>query len=299
MLHTTPLSAALAHATPSPLDECAADYALIRRAIALFSSEWRDQPSVEALADALSLTPTQLHNLFRRWCGLTPKAFLQALTLDHARALLKGQASLLDTAYELGLSGPGRLHDLFIQHEAMTPGDYKKGGEGLTLTYGYAPSPFGTAILVVTPHGLAGLGFCDAGGEDEALVDMRARWPRAAFLRDDAAVAPYALRVFDPARWAGETPLKVVLIGTDFEVRVWEALLTIPFGGATTYSTLADEIGKPKAARAVGAAVGKNPISFVVPCHRVLGANGSLTGYHWGLTRKQAMLGWEAGKRAG
>jgi len=299
MLHTNPLTKALNAAIPSPLDESAQDYALIRKAIALFSAEWRGQPSVEVLADALSITPTQLHNLFRRWCGLTPKAFLQALTLDHARTLLKGQASLLDAAYDLGMSGPGRLHDLFIQHEAMTPGDYKKGGEGLTLRYGHAPSPFGAAVLVVSPHGLAGLGFFEHGNEAEALADMRSRWPKAEFKRDDAAVLPYALRVFDPTRWAGETPLKIVLIGTDFEVRVWETLLTIPFGGATTYSTLAERIGKPKAARAVGAAVGKNPISFVVPCHRVLGANGSLTGYHWGLTRKQAMLGWEAGKCSG
>jgi len=150
--------------------------------------------------------------------------------------------------------------------------------------------------VLATDRGLAGLGFCDAGGEPSALADMTSRWPRATFREDPAATKPFAERIFDPAAWAGDQPLRVVLIGTDFEVRVWETLLRIPMGKATTYSTIASHIGKPSAARAVGAAVGKNPISFVVPCHRVLGRSGALTGYHWGLTRKQAMLGWEAGK---
>jgi AraC family transcriptional regulator of adaptative response/methylated-DNA-[protein]-cysteine methyltransferase len=205
---------------------------------------------------------------------------------------------VLDTAYELGLSGPARLHDLFVTHEAMTPGDYKTGGAGLTLRFGFHPSPVGEAIVVATDRGLAGLGFVDEGDRAAALEDMRRRWPRAEYVEDAAATAPLAHRIFDPSRWQPDQPLRIVLIGTDFEVRVWKTLLRIPLGRATTYSAIADRIGKPSACRAVGAAVGKNPISFVVPCHRVLGRSGALTGYHWGLTRKQAILGWEAGALA-
>ena len=239
--------------------------------------------------------PTDLHHLFRRWCGLTPKAFLQALTLDSARELLRASASVLDTSYEVGLSGPGRLHDLFVTHEAMSPGEWKAGGEGLTITYGFHPCPFGMALVMMTPRGLAGLALADPGEERASLDDMRRRWPRAKYVEDYAATAATARRIFDQAMWKPDQPLRVVLIGTDFEIRVWERLLSIPMGKLTTYSDLARRAGVPKAARAVGAAVGKNPISFVVPCHRVVGKNGDITGYHWGISRKRAMLGWEAG----
>jgi AraC family transcriptional regulator of adaptative response/methylated-DNA-[protein]-cysteine methyltransferase len=205
---------------------------------------------------------------------------------------------VLDATYEVGLSGPGRLHDLFVTHEAMSPGEWKSGGEGLDLRYGFHPSPFGTALVILSPRGLAGLALADAGKERAALADMRRRWPKAAYVEDSAATAPVAARIFDPARWRPEEPLRVVLIGTDFEVRVWETLLKIPMGRFSTYSDVARHIDAPKAARAVGAAVGKNPVCFVVPCHRVIGKDGALTGYHWGLTRKRAMLGWEAGQVA-
>jgi AraC family transcriptional regulator of adaptative response/methylated-DNA-[protein]-cysteine methyltransferase len=233
--------------------------------------------------------------LFRRWAGLTPKAFLQAITLDAARNLLRASTSVLDAAYEVGLSGPGRLHDLFVTHEAMSPGEWKSGGQGLTVRYGFHPSPFGIALVMASERGLAGLAFADAGEEKAALADMRQRWPNASYVEDSAGTAALARRIFDPKRWRAEEPLRVVLIGTDWEVRVWETLLKIPMGRLTSYSSIASELCAPKAARAVGAAVGKNPISFVVPCHRVVGSRGALTGYHWGLTRKHAMLGWEAG----
>jgi AraC family transcriptional regulator of adaptative response/methylated-DNA-[protein]-cysteine methyltransferase len=203
---------------------------------------------------------------------------------------------VLDAAYEVGLSGPGRLHDLFVTHEAMSPGEWKAGGDGLTLAYGFHPSPFGTALVIATERGLAGLAFADPGEETAVLDDMRRRWPRAHMRSDAERTAPLARRIFDPKLWQRDRPLRVVMIGTDFEVRVWETLLKIPMGRAATYSGIAANLRSPKAARAVGAAVGKNPISFVVPCHRVIGKNGDLTGYHWGLTRKCAMLGWEAGK---
>ena len=282
----------------APLSTAAADYDIVRRAIAHIRGHWRAQPEIDTIAEAAGVSATDLHHLFRRWCGLTPKAFLQALTLNSARDLLRSSASVLETSYEVGLSGPGRLHDLFVTHEAMSPGEWKAGGEGLTIEYGFPPCPFGMALVMITPRGLAGLALADAGKERSALNDMRRRWPRAKYVEDFAATAATARRIFDQALWRPDQPLRVVLIGTDFEVRVWEKLLTIPMGGLTTYSDLAAKTGSPKAARAVGAAVGKNPICFVVPCHRVIGKNGDLTGYHWGITRKRAMLGWEAGMAA-
>lgn len=282
----------------APLSTAAADYDIVRRAIAHIKGNWRSQPEIEQIAEAAGVTPTELHHLFRRWAGLTPKAFLQALTLDSARNLLRDSASVLDASYEVGLSGPGRLHDLFVTHEAMSPGEWKSGGEGLTISYGFHPSVFGTALVMATDRGLCGLAFCDHGEERASLDDMRRRWPAAKCVEDSARTAPLCARIFDRNRWRADQPLRVVLIGTDFEVRVWETLLRIPMGKATTYSDIAGNIGNPKASRAVGTAVGKNPISFVVPCHRVIGKSGELTGYHWGLTRKRAMLGWEAGKVA-
>jgi AraC family transcriptional regulator of adaptative response/methylated-DNA-[protein]-cysteine methyltransferase len=293
-------------------DEAGGDYAVVQAIVRMISENWRDQPGVEEIAAAVGLTVSETHRLFRRWCGLTPKDFLSAVTLDRARRLLPAEPSLLDASFALGLSGPGRLHDLFVTHEAMSPGEWKAGGAGLDLAYGFHPSPFGETILVATRRGLAGLGWVDektapggagdegkpAGRREGALADMRRRWPGANFRRDDAATARLARRIFDPAEWVSDQPLRVVMIGTDFEIRVWEGLLSIPLGRMTTYGDLASRIGRPGAARAVGAAVGRNPISFVVPCHRVIGKSGQLTGYHWGLTRKRAMLGWEAGQLA-
>ena len=282
----------------TPLSAAAADYEIVRTAIGHIRGHWREQPEIEDIAEAASVTPTDLHHLFRRWAGLTPKAFLQALTLDGARQLLRDSASVLDASYEVGLSGPGRLHDLFVTHEAMSPGEWKSGGEGLTMYFGFHPSLFGKALIVATDRGLAGLAFADPGKERATLADMRRRWPKANCVEDNARTGPIAQRVFNSRQWRQEQPLRVVLIGTDWEVRVWEALLQIPMGRLTTYSGLAGKVSTPAAARAVGAAVGKNPIAFVVPCHRVIGKAGALTGYHWGITRKRAMLGWEAGQVA-
>ena len=283
-------------AKPAAQTAALRDYDSVRRAIAFISEHWRTQPTIEAMADAAGVTSDELHHLFRRWAGLTPKAFMQALTLDHAKGLLRNSASVLDAALDSGLSGPGRLHDLFVTHEAMSPGEWKNGGTGMRLAFGFHPSPFGTAIVIASGRGLAGLAFADAGEELTALADMKRRWPNAAYVEDYAGTAALAQRVFDINLWRPDQPLRVVLIGTDFEVRVWETLLKIPLGKATTYSSIAANVNSPKASRAVGAAVGKNPVSFVVPCHRVIGKSGALTGYHWGITRKQAMLGWEAGQ---
>jgi AraC family transcriptional regulator of adaptative response/methylated-DNA-[protein]-cysteine methyltransferase len=278
-----------------PLHIASADYEVVRRAVEFVNRNFRDQPEVELIARAAGVTPRTLTDLFRRWCGLTPKDFLQAVTLDAARRVLSESDNVLDAAYELGLSGPGRLHDLFVVHESLSPGEWKTGAAGLVIRWGFHPSPFGTALAMVSPRGLCGLAFADEGEEDVALADMRKRWPNALYVEDPIATGPYAARIFDTTTWRPDDPLRIVFIGTDFEVRVWETLMRIPMGKATTYSDIAGHVCSPKAARAVGAAVGKNPMSFVVPCHRVLGKNGDLTGYHWGLTRKRAILGWEAG----
>ncbi len=272
------------------------DYEIVRQVIERISEDYRAQPSLEELAAGVGETPTGLQKLFTRWAGLSPKGFLQAVTLDHAQKLLREGAPLLETALDVGMSGPGRLHDLFVTHHAMSPGAYKSRGAGLEIRYGYHISPFGIALVMVTDRGLAGLAFCDPGEEAASFADMSGRWPNADYVEDMAATAPFAARIFDPARWRESEPLKVVMIGTDFQVRVWQALLDIPMGTARAYSDIAREIGAPKASRAVGAAIGANPMSFVVPCHRAVGKSGALTGYHWGLTRKRAILGWEAGQ---
>ncbi|MHC5655639.1 methylated-DNA--[protein]-cysteine S-methyltransferase [Stappia sp.] len=276
-------------------EQACRDYEIVRRTLRAITESWRSQPGLDVLAREAGVQPIQLQRVFSRWAGITPKQFLQAITLDHARDLLRRSATVLETTYELGLSGPARLHDLFVTHEAMTPGVYRARGEGVTIRWGFHPSPFGKALVMATENGLAGLAFADPGEERAALDDMMERWPKATYVEDMAVTVPLARRIFNPGAWTPETPLRVVLIGTDFEIRVWETLLGIPLGRATTYSAVAEKLGKPKAARAVGRAVGRNPISFVVPCHRVLGSSGDLCGYHWGLTRKRAILGWEAG----
>ncbi|MHA1523838.1 MAG: methylated-DNA--[protein]-cysteine S-methyltransferase [Alphaproteobacteria bacterium] len=275
------------------------DYARVRRAISFITDHWRQQPDLEEIASDAGLSAAHFQRLFTRWAGISPKEFVQAITLDHARDLLHGSASILDASLEVGLSGPGRLHDLFVDHEAMTPGDYKRRGEGLEIVWGYHSSPFGNALIMATERGVAGLAFADDEEQESAILeDMMRRWPAATYTHEPERTARYATRIFTPELWRKSSPLKIVLIGTDFEVRVWDALLKLPMGQAITYSDLANHVCTRAAARAVGSAVGRNPISFVVPCHRVLRKDGGLGGYHWGVTRKQAIIGWEAGRLA-
>lgn len=272
------------------------DYDAIQAAIRYLSENGPDVLDLPGFARALGRSERQLTDLFRRWCGLSPKSFAQAVALDHAKRLLRAQQSVLDTTYEVGLSSTSRLHDLFVTYEAMPPGLFRSGGAGLDMDWGVAPSPFGLAVATATDYGISGLGFADEDTSvEQAFADLAHRWPNARFTRNDGRLAPMITEAFDPAHWSPERPVRVVLIGTDFEVKVWETLLKIPVGQATTYQKVARDIGRPSASRAVGAAVGKNPISFVVPCHRVVGASGALTGYHWGVPRKRAILGWEAG----
>lgn len=273
------------------------DYDRVRIGIEFLTTHWRDHPDLGVLAGEMGLSPGHCQKLFKRWCGLSPKEFVQVIAIDHAREMLLGSATLLDTAHDVGLSGAGRLHDLFVTHEAMTPGDYKRRGDGLTIRYGFHPSPFGLVLVMCTERGMCGLAFCDDETERQAaLADMTRRWPAATYVEDEAATSALSAQVFQPEKWHKERPIKLVLIGSDFELDVWRALLKIPAGKSVTYSDIADYIGRTGASRAVGSAVGRNPISFVVPCHRAMRKDGSLGGYHWGITRKQAIIGWEKGR---
>jgi AraC family transcriptional regulator, regulatory protein of adaptative response / methylated-DNA-[protein]-cysteine methyltransferase len=281
MLDTTSISQALAN------------YAVVKRAIAFVSSRPRERPSIDGVAENVGLTPMRLEQVLERWAGLTTTAFLQAVSVEHVRELLRNSAATLEEIDPVGLSGPARPRDVFTTYEALTPGDRRR--ENLVLRYGFHPSPFGEAVVVMGLEGLAGLGFVDDDGK-AALGDMRRRWRFARFLADADATGAAARRAFDTKLWRPDAPLRLTLIGSDFDVLVWKTLLRAPVGSATSYSDIARTIGKPSAARAVGAAVGRNPISFVVPCHRALGRSGALTGYYWGLGRKQAMIAWEAGR---
>ena len=281
-----------------PLDhltEQSADYQRMEAALEWLADRWRDRPSLDDAAEAAGLSPSHFQRVFTRWAGVSPRTFMAAIAQGEARRSLAGGASVLDAAYDAGLSGPSRLHDLFIAHEAVTPGEARRRGAGVDLTYGYAPTPFGSGLFVLTPRGLAGLAFVQAAGEEAALDDMRRRWPAAAWTRDDAAAKTAALAIF---AGQGDKPA-LVLMGPPFHVQVWKALLTIPEGETTSYGEVAARAGKPGAFRATGAAIGANPISWLIPCHRALARDGRLTGYHWGLARKAAMLGSEAVRSGG
>lgn len=279
-----------AQGEPYSLETRAADYARMTRALGWLADNWRERPSLEEAADLVGLSPFHFQRIFTRWAGVSPKTFVASLAHAEARSLLEEGLPVLDAAYEAGLSGPSRLHDLFIAQEAVTPGEARKRGEGLTLTFGWAPTPFGRGLFVMAPRGLAGLAFADEGGEETAFADMHGRFPAATWVRDDKQAAAMGDHVF----LGGDSPVPVVLIGPPFHVQVWKALLRIPAGATATYADVAAWAGKPRAYQATGAAIGANPVSFLIPCHRAIARNGALTGYHWGLPRKAAMLGLEA-----
>ena len=272
------------------LDQQAGDYARMGAALQWLAENWRGRPRLEQAAEVVGLSEFHFQRLFTRWAGVSPKTFMAAIAHSQARQSLEAGASVLDAALDIGLSGPSRLHDMFIAHEAATPGEVRRRGEGLILTYGYAPCPFGLALFVSSPRGLCGLAFCDVGEEAEALADMHARWPAADWQLDDAGARQLSAAVF-----LGDGPAPpLALIGPPFHIQVWKALLKIPAGATATYADVAAWTGRPAAFRATGAAIGANPISYLIPCHRAIAKDGRLTGYHWGLARKAAMLGHEA-----
>ena len=270
-------------------------YQLMRRAIDLIDAEGRDM-SLEAIAAEMNLSPAHFQRIFSRWAGVSPKRYQQWLALDHAKDLLVNRHTTLETADAVGLSGSGRLHDLFVRWEAMSPGDYAKGGAELEILWGWFESPFGPALIMGTDKGICGIGFAAEAGAEETMTDMLARWPKATFVEDPTALAPLAADAFP--KDGSEASARLFLIGAPFQIKVWEALLTIPTGHVTTYSDIARVIGAPKAVRAVGTAVGRNPISWLIPCHRALRKSGGLGGYHWGLPVKRTMLAWEAAETA-
>ncbi|MBZ0130696.1 MAG: bifunctional helix-turn-helix domain-containing protein/methylated-DNA--[protein]-cysteine S-methyltransferase [Rhodobacteraceae bacterium] len=266
-------------------------YDLIARALAYIDANAESQPTLEQVAGATGLSPAHFQRLFSQWVGVSPKRYQQYLTLDHAKRLLHDRFTLLDAAHETGLSGASRLHDLFLRWEAMSPGDYAARGRGLTIRWGWFDSPFGAMLVMATDRGICGLAFAAECGEAAAMADMRARWPNAQFAED-----PGALQAWVDAALGTGGEARLHLIGAPFQIKVWEALLAIPSGHVTTYSEIAQSIGHPKAVRAVGTAVGRNPVSWLIPCHRALRKSGGLGGYHWGLPVKRAMLAREAAR---
>ena len=269
-------------------------YGVMRRAIELIDTGG-DGLTLDELAGQMGMSPAHFQRLFSSWVGVSPKRYQQYLKLGHAKALLKDRFTTLETALATGLSGSGRLHDLFVRWEAMSPGEYARSGEGLTIYWGWFESPFGPAIVMGTAKGICGIGFAAETGEEAAMSDLISRWPKAGFVEDPLMLRPWALNAFGAgSEGLEQTPL--FLIGAPFQIKVWEALLTIPSGHVTTYSELAEAVGNPRAVRAVGTAVGRNPISWLIPCHRALRKSGALGGYHWGLPVKRAMLAWESAR---
>lgn len=270
-----------------------ARYAAIARAIAFVRANARRQPSLAEIANAAHLSEHHLQRLFSAWAGLSPKRFLQYLTKEHARAALRESASVFDAALDAGLSGPGRLHDLMVSCEALTPGEIRAGGAGITLRYGIASTPLGDALFAWTTRGICHLAFCDEDGETR-LNELRTAWPAADIVADPEGATALAARVFPAAPQAGK--LHLLLRGTNFQIKVWEALLRIPTATLVSYRQLADGIGAPAAARAVGGAVAANAIAYLIPCHRVIREDGTVTGYRWGPERKLALHSWELGR---
>ncbi|WP_417672620.1 methylated-DNA--[protein]-cysteine S-methyltransferase [Pseudodonghicola sp.] len=270
---------------------------VMRRAIELIDENQQaggEALSLEDLAARMGMSPAHFQRLFSRWVGVSPKKYQQYLRLGQAKALLRDRFTTLETAHAVGLSGGGRLHDLFLRWEAMSPGDFARHGEGLVIRWGWFDSPFGPALAMGTDKGLCGLGFAAEIGAEAAMADMRGRWPGAEFIEDAARLRPLVEAAFAQK---GETALH--MIGSPLQIKVWEALLRIPSGHVTTYSEIAQSIGAPRAVRAVGTAVGRNPVSWLIPCHRALRKSGALGGYHWGLPVKRAMLAYEAAREDG
>jgi AraC family transcriptional regulator of adaptative response/methylated-DNA-[protein]-cysteine methyltransferase len=277
------------------------DYDRIERAILFLEANYQAQPSLSEVASSVHLSEYHFQRLFTRWVGISPKRFLQFLTKEHAKQLLAHCVNVLDAAYETGLSSPGRLHDLFVAAEAVTPGEYKSKGEGMLITYGFHPTPFGESLLALTERGISDFIFVGGGDEEGALALLKSRWQRADLRRDERQTQPIVRRIFSalgrieavPASGNVGKPLSLYLCGTNFQIKVWEALLCIPPGAVVSYEDIAVHLGMPDAARAVGNAVARNPIPVIIPCHRVIRKVGDFGGYRYGSARKKALLGWE------
>jgi AraC family transcriptional regulator of adaptative response/methylated-DNA-[protein]-cysteine methyltransferase len=288
----------MVHTSMVDYQQLSTDYQLVEQALRFLEANYQRQPDLQEVAASVGYSEFHFQRVFTRWVGISPKRFLQFLTKEHAKTLLEGAASVLDAAYQTGLSGTGRLHDLFITCEAVTPGQYKNRGEGLQILYGFHPTPFGECLLAITGRGICGLSFVGESGRQELLADLRSRWSKAELCADLTATRPYLEHIFpsgEPAaaEHSPDLSLHLFLSGTNFQIKVWEALLRIPAGQVVSYENVAAFIGMPQAARAVSRAVAVNPIAYIIPCHRVIRKMGVLGGYRWGAARKKALLGWE------
>lgn len=272
------------------------DYQRIEKAISYISTHFREQPDLDEVAKQVHVSPFHFQRMFKEWAGVSPKKFLQYISVEHAKSLLREKRPLSDVSFETGLSGTGRLHDLFIQIEGMTPGEYKNGGELLRINYSFAETPFGHVIVASTAKGICHLAFAD--DETDALKELKSRFPHAAYHQVVDTIQQNALFIFTQD-WKDLSAIKLHLKGTAFQLKVWEALLQVPPGRLTTYSSLAASVGNEKASRAVGSAVGDNPVAFLIPCHRVIKSTGIIGQYHWGSTRKTAIIGWESARQLG
>lgn len=274
--------------------QAAFDYQRIEKAIEFLSDNFHTQPGLREIAAKIHMSEYHFQRLFSRWVGISPKRFLQFLTKEHAKTLLEKSINLLDVTYEAGLTSPGRLHDLFVTCEAVTPGEYKDKGEGLEIAYGYHATPFGECMLATTDRGICGLNFVQNDDRRQALASLKLRWENATLIDSPDATRPIVNRIFNPLVGQNSIPLHLVLNGTNFQIKVWEALIKIPTGLVVSYEDVAAHIGMPKASRAVGNAVGSNPVSFVIPCHRVIRKTAEFGNYGGGKARKLAILGWES-----
>ncbi len=276
------------------------DYARVEKAIRYIEANYRDQPPLDRIAAETGLSPHHFQRLFTRWAGISPKQFVRYLTVEYAKAALDRTEPVLDAALDSGLSGPSRLHDLFVDYEAVTPGEYKSMGAGLDFRYGFHAGPFGPFLLAATERGICSLTFVgDSGRErDGRLAELRSRWPGGAFIHDPDFTGGLAETAFAPRMKSPAEPLRVWLKGTNFQIKVWQALLLVPMGRLSSYGEIGQAMGKPRAARAIGSALADNPVAWLIPCHRVIRATGGFkTDYRWGSARKRAMIGWEAARR--
>ncbi|OUS01033.1 cysteine methyltransferase [Flavobacteriales bacterium 33_180_T64] len=270
------------------------NYSRIAEAIAYIQQNFTEQPTLEEIAEKVHLSPFHFQRIFTDWAGVSPKKFLQYISVQHAKQILNNsQSTLFDTAYQTGLSGTGRLHDLFVKIEGMTPGEYKNKGENLNINYSFAESLFGLILVASTDKGICYMGFSD--DKKNAFSELKKRFPKASFIQQTDKIQQNALQIYTQD-WSKINKIKLHLKGTDFQLKVWEALLKIPTGNLATYGNIAKLIQKPKASRAVGTAIGNNPIAFLIPCHRVIQSTGTFGGYMWGTARKTAIIGWEASK---
>ena len=276
------------------LQSSAKDYQRVEKAILFLERNFRRQPELKEIARSASLSEYHFQRLFKRWAGISPKRFLQLLTIEHAKQAMNSSGSLLDVTYDTGLSSSGRLHDLFVSMHAVTPGEFRTQGKHLRILYGFLPSTFGECFIALTRRGICHLAFVGLANRKKIVSDFKKQWRHADILEDSAAVRPYGERIFGSA--LSNSPLLLHVTGTNFQIQVWQALLKIPRGNIVSYEDISERIGRPKAVRAVANAVAHNPVAYIIPCHRVIRKTGAMGGYRWGVARKKAILVWEAGR---